>query len=95
MRRKEAKLSVGSSAEAGSGVALGGDNVVGSREFPPVGRDLRESASRQGGWDGVGIVAAGLAVLSRWVVRVSGREAEQAGFPLCSAGSWFVTNQAV
>lgn len=31
MRRKEAKLSVGSSAEAGSGAALGGDHVVGSR----------------------------------------------------------------
>lgn len=26
--------------------------------------------------------------LSGWVVRVSGREAEPAGFPLCSAGSW-------
>lgn len=26
--------------------------------------------------------------LSGWVVRVSGREAEPAGFPLCCAGSW-------
>lgn len=30
-RRKEAKLSIGSSDEAGSGVALGGDGVRGSK----------------------------------------------------------------
>lgn len=45
-RRKGTKLSLD---EAGSGVALGGDNVVGSKLFPPVGSDLRESASTQGG----------------------------------------------
>lgn len=86
MRRKGARLSID---EAGSGVALEGDNMVGSKRFPPVGSDLRESASMQGGRGWCGYCLWRLqACLSGWVVRVSGREAEQAGFPLCGAGSW-------
>lgn len=49
-RREGAKSSPGSGSEARrSGAALGGDNVVGPKWFPPVGSGPRESASARGG----------------------------------------------
>lgn len=49
-RREGAKSGPSSGSEARrSGAALGGDNVVGPKWFPPVGSGPRESASARGG----------------------------------------------
>lgn len=86
-RRKGSERSPGSGRIWDERAALGGDNVVGLRWFPPVGSAPGESASAWGeAGDVLGIVSGSCGPICSPPVHMA-REGEPAGFPLRGAGS--------